>query len=92
MSASLFFYLHRKKRYRLEDIPQFADDDRPPVDPAKLEQFSVRRDAIVGMPLLDPTKSTRASTELVKVESRYVDQLILNVSSIRTKSIVDDML
>lgn len=69
----MFFYL-RKKRYRLEDIPQFAVD-RPPPDPAKLEQFSIRRDAVVGLPLLDPSKSPRGGNqmELLKVESRYAN-------------------
>jgi hypothetical protein len=66
-SASLFLYLQRKKRYRLEDIPQFAV---PPTDPAKLEQFLTRRDAVAALPLLDPSKSPRGQMELVKVDSR----------------------
>jgi len=65
-SASLFLYLQRKKRYRLEDIPQFAV---PPTDPAKLEQFLTRRDAVAALPLLDPSKSPRGQMELVKVDS-----------------------
>ena len=75
-SASLFFYLRRRKKYRLADFPQFAAVDKPPPDPVKLEQFSIRRDAIVGSPLLDPTKSPRgADVSLVKVESRYASHL-----------------
>lgn len=68
-TASVYFYLHRKKRYRLTDIPQFALD-RPPPDQAKLEEFNVRRDAVAALPLLDPSKSPRGQMELLKVDSR----------------------
>jgi hypothetical protein len=70
-TSIILYAQNRKKRHKEED--EEGKGSRACVDPEKAAQFAARRDAIVALPLVDPSKNSPPPEEapFFKTESRY---------------------